>query len=634
MTKKIMNIGVFAHVDAGKTTVTENLLYEAGAIHKIGRVDSGNTVTDTMDLEKKRGISIQSTPVSFDYKDVKINLIDTPGHVEFVAEVERAMSILDGAVLVISAKEGVQSHTILLYESLKKLGKPIVFFINKMDRSGVNKEALLESIRSDLCRNIIEIQSVSGAGSEIQLSDLFHCDSIVDDITMYDDDLLECYMNNEEIGVKDIENSLCALTRAQALYPVCYGSALNNIGIKELLEAVYRLLPKLEPDRNGDLEGVVFKIVRNNQGKREIYLRLYSGSIRSREILNDEKIAFIKQMKEGKLEYAKEAVGNDIVVLMGPEKLKVGDIIGHPKAYQKISLGTPTLRTRIIAENKRALAQIIDGLAESDPFLEYEIEDHSKELYLNLFGEIQMEIIKSLIKEKHDMDVTFGEPAIIYKEMPLSMGSYSLNMYTEENPFPATVGIRVEPNDMGLVIDSEVSTGHLPQTFQNGIHDGIMRSVKEGLKGWEITNARVTIIEGGFNSVDSTAAAFRHLTPIVFMEALNIAETKLLWPVNKFIMKVDRAHYGKILSDLLSMKAFEINTIEESDKMTITGKIPVETSYSYDKRFVALTSGMGMFSQFFDRYMETPEDVHKERPRNQVDPLNRGKYILSKLNAY
>ena len=314
-----MNIGIFAHVDAGKTTVTENLLYEAGAIRKIGRVDTGNTVTDTMDLEKKRGISIQSTPVSFNYKDVKINLIDTPGHVEFVAEVERAMSILDGAVLVISAKEGVQSHTILLYESLKKLGKPIVFFINKMDRDGVNKEALIKSITSDLCSNIVEVQNVTRQEKQVHISELFDLDSIIDDVTMYDDDLLERYMNDEKIEKNDIEKSIRRLTHSQEIFPVCYGSALNNIGIQELLDVIYKLLPKLDTKREGDLEGVVFKIVRNSNGKREIYVRLYQGSIRSREILNDEKISFIKQMINGKLEYVKEACGNYIVVLMGSE---------------------------------------------------------------------------------------------------------------------------------------------------------------------------------------------------------------------------------------------------------------------------------------------------------------------------
>ncbi len=180
-----------------------------------------------------------------------------------------------------------------------------------------------------------------------------------------------------------------------------------------LLETIVNYLPTCSYRRDGQVEGVVFKIVRNKEDKREIYTRLYSGSIRSRQVLGDEKISFIKRMENGKLDYVKEAYGNDIVVLMGPEKLRVGDVIGQPSSYKKISLGTPTLRTKILAEDKRTLAQIIDNLAESDPFLEYDIEPHSKDLYLNLFGEIQMEIIQSQIKEKYDVDVTFSEPSII-----------------------------------------------------------------------------------------------------------------------------------------------------------------------------------------------------------------------------
>jgi len=634
MTRKIMNIGIFAHVDAGKTTVTENLLYEVGAIRKIGNVDSGNTVTDKMELEKKRGISIQSTPISFDYKDVEINLIDTPGHIEFVAEVERAMSVLDGAILVISAKEGVQSHTSLLFESLKKLKKPVIIFINKMDRRGVNKEELLKTIKSDLSSNIIEIQSVIKEDEQIILGPLFESGSIIDDISMYDDVLLEKYLNEENIEKVEIESSIRRLTLNNEIYPVCYGSALNNIGIKALLETIEKLLPKLEEESSGELEGVVFKILRNSHNKREVYIRLYRGSIRSREIINDEKITFVKQMKNGKLEYVKEGFGNDIVVIMGPEKLKVGDVLGHPKEYEKISLGTPTLRTRIISDNKRELAIILDSLAEGDPFLKYEIESHSKDLYLNLFGEIQMEIIQSLILEKHAVEVSFSEPIIIYKEMPKDVGEYVLYIYTEEHPFRATVGIRIEPFEEGIVIESEVSAGHLPQTFQNGIYDGIQSALREGLKGWEVTNAKVTITKGEFNSVDSTPSDYRDLTPMVVMEALNIADTKLLWPVNKFKVKIEREHYGKVMSDLLSMKATEVEIKEEHSKIIISGKIPVETSFSYEKRFIAITSGLGMFSQVFEEYEETPLGIHKERNKNYVDPLDRGKYLLSKLRAY
>lgn len=606
-------------------------MYEAGVIENIGRVDNGNTMTDKMDLEKKRGISIQSTPISFNYKDLKINLIDTPGHVEFVAEVERAMSILDGAILVVSAKEGVQSHTALLFDSLKKLGKPIIIFVNKLDRIGVDKTLVIENIKKELSSNIIELHDVEIKDKNIEIGKLYQIESMMEELACHDDELFERYICGEKISVENQVEILKRMVEDKEIYPVCYGSALNHLGIKELLQAISSLLPSKELNPSGEPTGVVFKITRDHHNRRQIYLRLYSGVLVSRGMIKDEKISFIFQMKNGTLEYSKTAVGNDIVVITGPEKLSVGDTIGEPFDYERISLGTPTFRTKISSNNKRELAGIIDVLAEADPFLEYEIDPHSKDLYLNLFGEIQMEIIDEMIRHKYGVIVQFSDPMTIFKEMPVGIGESAMYMY-KDSPFAATVGIRIEPHDITL-IESEVPTGHLPKTFQNGIRDGIEKSLREGLKGWEVINAKVVITIGEFDSVSSTPSDYRDLTPLVLMEALDQSKTKLLWPVNKFYIKVDKKIVGKILADLMKMKATEIVSIEENDKFILSGKLPVETSYYYEKRFVSITSGMGIFSTFFHSYEEAPEDIYRERKRNEINPLNKGKYLLNKLRT-
>lgn len=630
ITEKIMNIGIFAHVDAGKTTITENLLYQAGVIRNIGRVDDGNTVTDQMALEKKRGISIQSTPISFYHGNVKINLIDTPGHVEFVAEVERAMSILDGAVLVISAKEGVQSHTILLFESLKKLGIPLIIFINKIDRSGVDRKQLIQGIRCELTQNIIELQEVS---DDLIIKSMLNTSAFSEELFIYDDNLLESYLNGECVSEHDQMMLLKKLTINQEIYPICFGSALHDIGMEALLDTIVNYLPQLDYKPVGEVEGVVFKITRNNHDKREIYIRLYQGTLRSRGLIGDEKISFLKVMNQGKLEYTKEVYGNDIVVIMGPNHLKVGDVLGQPAHYQSVSLGTPTLRTRIKAENTIQLVEVLNRLSEGDPFLRYELDEHSGDVYLNLFGDIQMEILESLIFEQYRLKIHFDEPVIIYKEMPVQKGTYALYIYTKEHPFYATVGISVEPYEGDIEIVSDVSTGYLPQTFQNGIVDGIKQCLQEGLKGWALTHVKITITEGEFCSVNSTPADFRNLSPMVFMEALNISKTSLLWPINKFYIKVDRCHYGRIMSDLMTMKAYDLSVDEVKESLMITGKIPVETSLSYEKKFASVTSGMGIFHQVFYAYEKTPENIDKERKRNLINPLDRGQYLLSKLRT-
>lgn len=273
-------------------------------------------MTDKMTLEKKRGISIQSTPISFTYKDVKVNLIDTPGHVEFVAEVERAMSILDAAVLVISAKEGVQSHTSLLFDSLKRLTIPVLIFVNKVDRMGVDIDAVIKEIKTELCSDIIILQDYDKG---LQVAENYTSTDLLEDLSMYDEVLLERYINEESIDMDQIIHILKPLIASNQVYPLCLGSALKGGGMKELLDAIVELLPKVNINQTGQVSGVVFKILRDKNNNREIYIRLYNGSLVSRGYIGDEKISFIKKLDQGKLEYAKFAFGNDIVVIMGPE---------------------------------------------------------------------------------------------------------------------------------------------------------------------------------------------------------------------------------------------------------------------------------------------------------------------------
>lgn len=629
--KKILNIGIYAHVDAGKTTVTENLLFEAGVIRTIGRVDDGNTMTDQMTIERKRGISIQSTPVSFDYKNIKINLIDTPGHVDFIAEVERSMGVLDGAVLVISAKEGVQSHTILLYESLKKLKIPTLIFINKIDRIGVDIDAITFQIEKQLTENIVCLQHLNHGIVVDKFETDF--DNLVDKMTYFSDALLTEILEEEKIDKDEVMHYIKSCTENNLVYPVFYGSALHQIGIKELLNGIIEYLPTSDYKSEGPLTGAVFKIKRNEHNKRQIYIRLYGGVIKSRQWLGDEKVSFLKGLRNGSTEYLPFAYGNDIVIIEGVDSLKVGDIIGQPEGYCPISLGEPTLCTHITCVDKVRLVECLKILAEADPFLEYKQDHHTGDIHLNLFGEIQMEILKEQLLDLYDLSVSFSPPQIIYKEMPMGIGEYHLDIYTDEQPFYATVGLRVEPSINGIEIESDVSTGFLPQRFQNGFIDGIRNYLKEGLHGWELTNLKVTLIKGGFNSVDSTPADFRLLTPIVFFEALERAKTKLLWTMNSFHIQVPNREYGRIMSDLMVMQASEVVSIQENDRFIIKGKLPIETSLDYEKCFISDTKGFGNYYTNFAGYESAPSHISKIRNRNMVSPLDRGSYLLMHMRT-
>lgn len=488
-------------------------------------------------------------------------------------------------------------------------------------------DQVTEEIKRELSSDCISVQTVNIENMTIDTNLML--ESILDDLSLYDDHLLERLLTDVKVEACNVKNSL----RRQiinGLIPICYGSALKGIGISDLLDALVDYMPTCDLEKDKDVSGVVFKITRDKHDKREIYIRLYSGTIRSRGYLSDEKISFIKAMKHGKLEYIKEAYGNDIVLVMGLDHLKVGDLIGNPLDYHKVSIGTPTLRTKINADDKHELALVVDRLAEADPFLNYELEMSSKDLYLTLFGDIQMEILSQLIKERHDMDVWFDQPDVIYREMPISKGHHIMHMY-KDSPFVATIGIQVEPYD-GLLITSEVSTGHVNQNFQNGILDGIQYAMKEGLKGWALDNIKVTITEGAFNSVDSTPSDFRNLSPMVFMKALEEAGTSCLWPLNEFHIRIKHEYYGKIMADLVTMGAEDIDVSEENDKYLIRGLLPIETSYDYEKRFISSTSGSGLISQKFHGYVKTKRV--KSRDRLTVNPLNQTKYIMNKQRVF
>ena len=285
---KTINIGIVAHVDAGKTTVTENLLYHSGVIKEVGRVDSGNTQTDSMELERKRGISIKSSPISFTWNDFKINIIDTPGHVDFISEVERSLSVLDGAILIISAKEGIQSQTRILFDTLKSLNIPTIIFVNKIDRVGVNYYKLINELKEVLCDKAIKLQEVYNEESKlVSIRSTFEEKLIDDDIinvlSELDESILESYINDVKISNKYIEDKISFFAKKGVVYPILCGSALNGVGIKELLDGIVRFIPFCNESSDKDLSGVVFKIQIDNGNEQKVFIRLFQGKISVRD---------------------------------------------------------------------------------------------------------------------------------------------------------------------------------------------------------------------------------------------------------------------------------------------------------------------------------------------------------------
>lgn len=645
----IINIGILAHVDAGKTTVTENLLYLSGAIKNIGRVDSGNTQTDSMELERKHGITIRTSAVSFDWNDNKINILDTPGHTDFISEVERSISVLDGAVLVVSAVEGIQAQTLILFSTLKRLKIPAIIFVNKIDRIGSDSKKLLCDMKKNLSQNIISLQEVYNEGTKDADVSGLYCDDIEDEIidglSDADEKFLECYLSNEKISKKEIVQKTEELSKCGAVYPVFYGSALKGIGMEELMNAITMFLPASCGDDDGDLSASVFKIDNSKNCDKKVYVRIFGGSIKTRDnvtILNKnsvQKVKRINTLKCGKQIESTCIKAGDIGIVYGISSACIGDVLGVPcSRIKNIIIAEPSFKARIYAENdfdNAKLYEILKLISEEDPMLDLEAGDVKNSVYINLFGKVQMEILHDFIKNDYGIEVKFSDVMTIYKETPLKCSESVIHLNEQGNPFRAGVGIKIEPlkRGEGIKYSSDVTCGYLMKTFQNAVEEAVYDTLKQGLLGWQVTDLKVTLTLSDYDSVTSTPSAFRDLTPMVLMDALNSAGTYLLEPLYDFELKAQSDVCGRVISDLSSMRAVFDNPVMIGEDVLIRGIIPADTSKDYKIKIASYTEGKGMFVTKFRGFQNAPYGTMKKRDKIKFDPLNRKMYVMYKLNA-
>lgn len=657
---KTINLGIVAHVDAGKTTVTENLLYHGHVIDKIGRVDSGNTQTDTMELEKARGITIKASAISFNHRNIKINILDTPGHVDFISEVERSLSVLDGVVLVISAVEGIQSQTKVLFNTLKNLNIPTIIFINKLDRMGSDHIRVYNEILKLLSHKAIVMQSCENESTkEVKVIDSFDDEisynRILDTLSELDEEVLNEYLEKGYVDKELINRKISFYSKKSLIYPIFMGSAALNIGTELLLDKILNNLP-INSENEGiinnddELSGHVFKIERTASNEKKAYVRMFGGEINVRDIISItsphssseaelEKVKKISCLENGKILDAKKISGGDIGIIHGIPCMKIGSVIGKRNNKLKdVSLARPTLKTKISLvddlDNHKLYAALLN-LSDEDPLLDLEIDDSNKDIYINLFGEVQKEIISSILENQYKLRVKFSNTQTIYKETVSGKGVASIYMYQKPNIFAATVHIGVESLERGagIVYDSEVTAGFLPKTFLRAIEEAVYDTCKFGLYGWELTDTKITLIDTGYDSVNSTPADFRNATPMVLMEAIDNAKTKLIEPINEFELRVPEYAISKAMFDLKMMGAdFDSPSLNGGDYV-LNGNIPVESSKDYQIKVASYTEGKGMFTTKFGGYKDTSFDESKVCMRNVINPLNKKEYIMYKLRA-
>ena len=602
---KIINIGILAHVYAGKTTLTESLLYTSGAILELGSVDKGTTRTDTMFLERQRGITIQAAVTSFNWNDYKINIVDTPGHTDFITEVYRSLSVLDGAILVISAKDGVQAQTRILFHALQKMNIPTIIFINKIDQYGINLNNIYQNIKEKLSNDIIVMQNVT-LTPEISIKNIIDLDDW-DPVISKNDKLLEKYIAGEKLTIQELTYEEYRCVKKGSLFPIYHGSARNNIGTQQLIEAISNLFCPEMNENDSELCGRVFKIEYTDHKQRLVYLRLYSGTLHLRDtiILPEKKKVKLTEIyipSNGEMIQTKTVCSGDIFIIPN-NTLRLNDIIGNEKLLPCNVWNdktVPILRTRIEPikiEEREKLLDALTEIADTDPLLRYYVDTITHEIIISFLGTVQLEVICSLLIEKYHINIRIEDPTVIYLEKPLQKADYTIHIEVPPNPFWASIGLSITPLPIGSGIqyESKVSLGYLNQSFQNAVREGINYGLEQGLYGWEVTDCKICFEYGVYYSPVSTPSDFRFLAPIVLEQTLKKAGTQLLEPYLSFILFTPQEYFSRAYNDAQKHCAIIETSQSKNDEVIFTGHIPARCINEYRNTLTLYTNGQAVF---------------------------------------
>jgi ribosomal protection tetracycline resistance protein len=647
----LLNLGILAHVDAGKTSLTERLLHTAGVIDEIGSVDAGSTQTDSLALERQRGITIKSAVVSFALGDVTVNLIDTPGHPDFIAEVERVLGVLDGAVLVVSAVEGVQAQTRVLMRTLQRLRIPTLVFVNKIDRRGARYDGVLRALSERLTPSVVPMGSADGLGTRDARFTPGLGPAALDVLADQDDHLLSAYVEGT-VSDNRLHAALAAQTRQALVHPVYFGSAVTGAGVNELITGIEELLPAADGDPDGPVSGTVFKVERGPAGEKIAYARMFSGTLRTRD-----RVPFGDAREEGRItaigvfdhgtDVRCDAVpAGRIARLWGLADIRIGDALGESrKAYGRF-FAPPTLETVVVpgpGTDSRTLHLALTRLAEQDPLIDLRHDEVRHETSVSLYGEVQKEVIQATLADDFGLDVTFRETTPLCVERPAGTGEAVEFNKKDANPFLATVGLRVDPAPAGSGVDFrlEVELGSMPYAFFKAVEDTVRDTLGQGLHGWQVTDCTVTMTHCGYSprqshahqgfdkSMSSTGADFRGLTPLVLVEALRRAGTVVYEPMHRFRAEAPADTLGGLLPVLAALRAVPRTTETRGDSCVLEGVIPADRVHALEQRLPGLTRGEGEWESAFDHYAPVTQGAVPRRPRTDHNPLDRKEYLLN-----
>ncbi|WP_225842530.1 elongation factor G [Streptomyces albus] len=625
------NIGIVAHVDAGKTSLTERLLYDTGAIDTLGSVDAGTTRTDSDALERRRGITVRSAVASFTARGTRVNLIDTPGHADFVAEVERALEVLDGAVLVLSAVEGVQPQTRVLMRTLRQMRLPTLLFVNKIDRPGARPGELVAEIRRKLAPHAVPLSRVQAAGSSGARAlplrpqdDAADGAEIAEALADVDDALLARVVDGPPLSPDELRTALAGHTARGTVQPLYFGSALTGEGIERLVAGITELLPGT-PDgaAGGAPHGRVFALEREPSGGRTAYVRMFTGQLepRRRVTYHRRSAEGTRQEHTGRISSlqvagdpaprAQRLVAGEIGRVRGLTGIRVGDTVGAPgddaPGPAGVRLATPVLQSvvRPAQPGPDATARLHTALtlmAEEDPLLHARAEPDGATSVL-LHGEVQKEIIAATLAERYGIEAVFEPSRVVCRERPVGVGEAADGIGAGGRYTPAasghwaTVGLRVEPgpHGSGVVFRYETELGALPYAFHRAVEETVHEALRTGPHGWAVTDCVVTLIRSGFAGPVSTAADFRGLTRLLVARALDRAGTCVYEPYHAFELEIPLAALHRVTGALAPLGGTVTDTVTAGAVCTLTGALPARHVPRVRQMLPGLTRGEALW---------------------------------------
>ena len=667
MSKNYHNLGILAHVDAGKTTLTEQLLYLTGAVRNAGSVDAGTASTDSLSIEKSRGISVRTAAASTVWRDTAINIIDTPGHVDFAGEVERSISALDYAIVVVPSVEGVRAHTENILKALDSRSLPRLVFINKVDRAGSDLARVTDELRHLPGNHIyLPLMKISDeALDSVQVTFLKgdeFASAVTEALCDISDEAAEAFLSDEILPYDRACELLRETVADGTVTPVLYGSAKLSLGIRELADFIVDYMPSSARLATDGLSGVIFKIEHDKVMGKVSYIRMFGGQIKNRDAVTlldpskiakpsaetdenaaveleekppeVEKVSQIRRFQGARPTDAGEVAGGDIAALCGLSSAKTGQFVGSLALGDCYRLASPYLRVRVTPKSGDIgtipkLAEALHELSDEEPYIDAKWENGQREITINTTGRIQLEVIDSLLRERYNMEADFSPPTVIYKETPARAG-FAYADYTMPKPCWAVVQFKFEPMPRGYGVSYH---GKLPSNqcfykYQTHIRTSFNTCLEQGLYGWEVTDFKCTLVGGQHHTIHTHPLDFFVCTPMAFMNGMASLGSTILEPLLDLRISAPAGIAGKIITEIVRMGGEYETPSTFGDVAVLEAIVPAANYLDFPSKLASMSSGKAVCSSTFRGYRECTDGLEHVNPRRGVNPLDRAKWIL------